>query len=264
MSERGTGLLTRSPVRPHPRLHERRVQVRRAAGRRRFRRLIGLAMVLTLAGGVTIAAYSPLLDVDRVVVRGARRTPVDRVRAAAEVSVGSPMIRFDGGASAARIRALPWVDEVEVSRRWPGTVELRISERRAVAQAPRPGGGWVLLDGEARLVDHRRRPMAGLVRLADPVVGEPGQVAIDRRSLVEVAAALRPPLRSRIDSVGRRDGEVILSLDDGGRVRFGRIQEVEAKLVALDTILAAVERDCPLIDVRVPEAPVLTEGAGCA
>src|SRR5262249_8517086 len=101
------GEAAKSPV--DPRMRERWIAARRAEGRRRLRSLAVLGAVAVLGVIAWVVLASPLLDVDRIVVRGAVRTTPDRVIAAADVGRGDAMVWIDTGAAADRVDGLPWI-----------------------------------------------------------------------------------------------------------------------------------------------------------
>jgi hypothetical protein len=149
-------------------------------------------------------------------------------------------------------------------RRWPGAVRIDVTERAAVAQVATTDGAWVLLDVGGRLLERIPAPMASLVRFTKPVSGRPGD-ELGRRLAASrtVAAAIDEPLDQRISDIGEDGGAVELRLTDGGRVLFGPAERVPEKLRALAELIGTGPRWCPVWDVRVPSAPVLTPGNGC-
>jgi len=133
----------RAPI--EPRLRARRIEVARDQGRRRLRRvLVLLALVAVAAAGVAIVR-SPLLDVDRVTVRGTE-AGADAVREASGVVPGDALISIDAGAVADRVEDLPWVAEARVARDWSGTVAISVTPRVPVAVVG--SGTGTLLDAE--------------------------------------------------------------------------------------------------------------------
>lgn len=252
------------PPMPHPRFRERRIKVRRDEGRRRLRRLVVLALVMsTVLGGLGVTR-SPLLDVDRIAVAGGARTPAADVVGASGIANRQPMVEVDVEGAERRVEALPWIADAEVVRRWPGQVRIDVTERTAVAQVATTDGRWVLIDVDGRLLERVPAPVAGLVRFTKPVSGDPGD-DLGRRLAASrtVAAAIEEPLDQRISDVGEAAGSVELRLTDGGRVLFGSAEQLPEKLRALEELIGTGPRWCPVWDVRVPSAPVLTPGNGC-
>ena len=76
---------------------------------------------------------------------------------------GTPLARVDTDAVAARVGALPPVASVEVSRSWPGTLVIDVTERSPVAAVATPTG-FVLLDAAGVVVPDRRGAPAGAGR----------------------------------------------------------------------------------------------------
>jgi cell division protein FtsQ len=123
-----------------PRMRDRWVRARRQEGRRRLRLLVaaGVAAAVVVAlGGV---AESPLLAVRHVNVSGATNEPASEVTEVSGLGSHPPMISFDGGAVVRRIESMPWVAKAWVSRQWPDSVDVRVSERTAVAEVPVTSG----------------------------------------------------------------------------------------------------------------------------
>ncbi len=257
----------RDEVVDDPRMRARRVAVARDVGRRRLRRVKAVLSVICAVVWVLVALRSPVLDVDRVQVVGAERVPAaDVQRAAAGARPGTPMVEVDTGSARAGVAALPWVDEVRVTKLWPGTVRVVITERHEVATVA-VADGWALVDADGRVLE---------VVAAEPdlpaLAGErdvtPGRTlgARDRGALA-VLGDLPSALRGATERTATGDDGLELVLDDGFRVVLGDRGELAAKAEAAEAVRqhtgAPADGACR-IDVRVPTAPVLTSGRGCA
>jgi cell division protein FtsQ len=252
-----------------PRMRARRVEVARGAGRRRIRRLKAVLGVICAVVWALVAIRSPLLDVDRVTVVGAEQVPAAEVRrVAATTSAGTPMVDVDPGAARAGVAALPWVDEVRVTKLWPGTVRIVITERHEVAavETDGRGEGWALVDADGRVLalvaaepDLPALPGERGVAPGDTLGGE------DRRALA-ILGALPSELRSSVDATAAGADGLELVLDDGFRVVLGDGGDLAAKAEAAEAVRqhAGDPDGACRIDVRVPTAPVLTDGRGCA
>ena len=246
-----------------PRFRQRRVQVRRQEGRRRLRFLGASAAVVAAVSGAVGATRSPLLDVDRVEVKGATRTPRSDLLAASGLDASPLMTEVDVEGVARRAEALPWVERARAWRVWTNGVVIDVTERTPVAVVPAGGGGWAAVDGGGRVLEVTAARPPGLPALAGATAaGPPGSHLVpgagDR---LRVAATLPETLRSRVVEVlVVPAGEVVLRLaPPGGEVRLGRSDDLEAKLMAAATVLDKVGgAGLRVLDVRVPHAPVLT------
>jgi cell division protein FtsQ len=246
-----------------PRMRSRRIEVLRESGRRRLRRVGILAGVLAVAGVGWAIVRSPLLDVDTVRVAGGEHTTGDAVRYAAGIPQGEPLLSLDTGAVAERVEALPWVAEAQVSREWPGAVRIELTERTPLAAAPFGGDRWAVLDGDGRVLSvNAAAPvdLAAVVGLEAPV--EAGDtVPAEARRAVQLLALLTERMPGTVTGVGT-DLSATLAL--GGTVRFGSLDDIDAKVVALQAVLADVDTSClATLDVRVPSSPALTRNEGC-
>jgi cell division protein FtsQ len=247
-----------------PRIHRRRVEVRRQEGRHRLRVLVGVTAVALVAGGGWVATNSRALDVDHIVVDGAVHTPAAEAAAAGHLRRGERMADLDLGAAARGIRALPWVGQVTVQRQWPGSVRVRIVEREPVAATPAQAGGSALVDATGRVLDVVPDRPAGLALLAGlPPTGGPGTtLSPDGVKVLSVALALPAELQGRVlgvGPVGGTTGEVELRLSADATVRLGPPEDLQRKFDAVRAVLAEVDmRNLAVLDVRRPDSPVLT------
>jgi cell division protein FtsQ len=265
VSDVAGGPRSSSPATIDPRIRARRIAVQRDVGHRRLRRLLtalGLVAVVAGAWGLT---RTPLLDVDRLEVRGAANTGTEAVVAASTLHRGAAMVTAPLGRAADGVAALPWVQTVEVHRRWPGTVIIEVTERRPVAYVPAPEG-VILVDAERRQLAYLAQPPADYVRLdvpaVRPQVGELASATI--RPVLDIAATVPKVLAPRIVSLRpETDGSVsgVVRLRDGAEaaVLLGAPTQLGAKWLALAAILDEADpARLAQIDLRVPGAPALT------
>ncbi len=275
-----------------PRLQARRVAVAREQGRRRLRILFAVLGTACVVGLAWLAVQSPLLDVDHVRVRGTGHLSAAEVRTAAGVGRRDPLLLVDGGAVARRVERLPWAGEVSVSRRLPGTLVIDVTERRPVAWVriarpaaggaaagrsdARPGGeapgadgaerarGPVaLLDVEGRVLAEVAEPPAGLGELAGAGrVPEPGRRVGSSTAGLRVVAALPAGMRGEVESTRIERGRAVVTFRDGagappaGEIRFGRPEDIPAKVRAAAAVMAELRAPVAYLDVSVPQAPV--------
>lgn len=244
-----------------PRLRDRRIEVARDQGRKRLRRFVVLAVLVLLVGGAVAATRSPLLDVDRVQVRGAANTDAAAARKAAGVELGRPMVSVDPAAVERRIARLPWVQDATVTRSWPGTVTVTLVERTPVATMG-SGSSAVLVDDQGRVLG----PAAGAKALPE-VAGTPRQagrrVRAAQRSALSVVAGLPVDLRRQVVRAWATPSGVVLRLDDDIVVRWGDTGQPSAKAEALRVLLDEADRPTiATIDVSVPRAATLTRQTG--
>jgi cell division protein FtsQ len=217
--------------------------------------------VLTLA-----VTRSPVLDVDRVQVAGATHTSVDALQRATGIKRHAPMTDIDLDRARAGVLALPWVRTVSITRRWPASVRVVVTERTAVAVLAAGSEGFALVDGDGRVLELSPAPPPGYMLIANvPPAGPPGSTIDPSASDVLAVARVMPAtLRPKVSTLVAEGDGVVLRLVAGGVVRLGPATDLSPKLRAADTVLTAADMtNLCVVDVRVAAAPSLTRGKSC-
>ena len=213
-----------------------KLQEQRALRRRRLRNRSALALAvlapLVLLGWLLLA--SPVLTVRSVAVSGTSLLAPAQVRAVVDVPRGTPLARVDTDAVVRRVRALRPVADVVVSRGWPGTLRVRVVERRPVA-ALLDKTGVTLVDAAGVPYAPAPRFPAGTVRLQVP---RPGPTDPTTRAALRVLADLPAPLRTPLRVVrAASPSSVTLVLRDGRQVLWGGAGDTDQKAAAALALL---------------------------
>lgn len=236
-----------------------RLRTRRQLDPRR-RRLVVAGSVVVLAGVLAwVVLASPLLAVRTVQVDGAVALSADQVRDAAGVAEGTPLVRVDTAAAAARVAGLPQVADAEVTRGWPDRVVVTVRERVAVAVVDQDGTRS-LVDAGGTLFDTiTGDPPAGVVPL---VVSDPGPD--DRATAAALAAVVSLPgaVRDQVTQVAATTpDDVTLTLTDGTTVLWGDASQADRKAEVLAAVLDQLGAGgldaATQVDVSSPDQVVL-------
>jgi cell division protein FtsQ len=233
--------------------------------KRRLRTIVILAVAVVLLGaGVVWLLYgSSWLRTDRVTVSGTRVLTPAQVRSAAAVPVGAPMVSVDTGAIEARLRRkLPRIDTVDVSRSWPHTITLKVTERTPVL-VMKKGADFVEVDAEGvRFATVPQAPKG--VPALELTVSRPGSATASLRrfgtdalvrAAVQVAADIPDPAaRSTRNIKVRSYDDISLELSGGRTVVWGSAENGRAKARALTALMKAAP-GAGHFDVSVPTAP---------
>lgn len=253
---------TRTRVAPPPAPARQRQWLGGRVVRRRGKRhplLVAALVPLVLATVAWVLWESPLLAVRTVQVDGVHGLTVAAVRDAAGLTTGTPLLKVDVDAAAARVRRLPQVASAQVARGWPDRVVVTVTERAPVAVVDVSGHRW-LADRTGVLFETvTGNPPDGVVPLQ---VDHPGPRDAATRAGLGAIAALPPSARSQLGSVSATSGEdVVLHLTDGTTVVWGDGSEAAAKAAALAALLHQIEAGAVAgagtIDVSAPHAVVL-------
>jgi cell division protein FtsQ len=249
-----------SPI--DPRFEARRLEVARAAGRRRLRWVLVAALVVVLMAGSYLAVRAPFLSVDRVDVSGAVYTDPVAIQAAVNAAMGQPMLTLDTAAITRLLESQAWVRQARVERDWPRGVRIEVDERVPLAVYGATDGRWRVVDDEGRvLAITTGRPVDYVLLAGQGPPLPPGELVPDAiAGAVRVAQALPPSLKARTYEIAFDGaGNLELHLQPRGTVLLGSPDALRDKLVAALTVL---ERTNPatlgVLDVRAPAKPVTT------
>lgn len=266
----------RTPAKPPRGADERPSRARLLL--RRQRRLLrpalwGLAGVaVLLAGSAALRATRPGgalagvserlgrtmdLRVQEVVVEGRANTPEPLLRAALGVSKGGSLLGFSLADARERIEKLTWVQHATVERRLPGTVVVRLVERRPFA-VWQTAGRFVLIDRAGRAVVEQDPAKDAAAFKSLPLVVGAGAPAAAASLLDHLAA--HPGLRGRVAAavrVGERRWNLRLAAGGDVLLPEGAEGPAVARLAELHAAHALLDRPLQVLDLRLPDRLVV-------
>lgn len=259
--------MSEAAVAVDPRMKARRVAVLRAQGRRRLHILTTLAAVALVAGLGFGISRTPLMDVDRISVKGGGARAAEILESSG-FSTGMPMLSLDLGAAERSVASLPWVRSARVWRDWPGTVRITVEPRVPVAEVPAAGGRTVLIDAHGYAVDWAPEVAepGGLARVDVPFSGQLGDIHTAADGPLAVVAAMPDDLRTWVGAVtlDPGSGQLGLQLVGGATVMLGEQNLLDDKISAVRAVLAGTDLDCITeIDVVMPDLTTVTRHQPC-
>jgi cell division protein FtsQ len=221
--------------------------------------LVAALVALLLATAAWVLWASPLLAVRTVQVDGVRTLTAAEVRDAAGLRTGTPLLQVDVDAAGARVRRLPQVASVQVSRGWPDRVVVTVTERVPVAVVDRDGQQWLVDPGGVLFATVTGAPPRGVVPVDVPT---PGAHDAATSAALAAVAALPRSLRPSVEAVHATTGQdVTLTLAGGTQVVWGDGGQGGAKAAALGALREQIRRGAldpaRTIDVSVPGKVVL-------
>ncbi|HEX2706032.1 MAG TPA: FtsQ-type POTRA domain-containing protein [Candidatus Lustribacter sp.] len=243
---------SRSP-RPSPARDSRGLFEARAAAVRRGR-LLRLsrsgAVVVLLIALIWLVAFSPLLASRSVVVSGVSGAPRAAVTAAAAVPLGVPLARLDIAAIQLRVKALPTVDTVTVSRSWPTTVLITATLKKPAIVLQNSQGQLDVVAPDGLVIERVTAAPDGLPVVRGGAQAPTPEGIAAALGFVKVLSAAQRKQVSEItvsaSFVTARWGTLKVVWGDGSRAG------TKARLL---TILLAT-KPASLIDVSAPDTPV--------
>ncbi len=218
------------------------------------RRAVALALLAALAAsgwaGWRWLTTGEAMRIREIRFSGLSSAAADELLERSPVKRGDNLLLADVEAVERAMAREPWVERVEVRRRWPPALEVRVTEREAAALVDL--GGLYLVDREAR-VFKRALPGDGLD--LPLVTGFSRDDYVQRRADVEAllggalqlagawaAAGLDralPLSEIHLDGV---DGVTVYAGEEGLQVRLGT-GDTAPKLERLKAVLAALRAD---------------------
>lgn len=250
------------------------------ARRTRLRPILAAAMaaaalfaVITDGGRATRPAVLPWPDVDaalawagfgvdQVSVSGHRFTPDGDILDALGLAAARSWRAFDSRAARDRIEQLPWVASATLTRRYPGQLDVRVTERTAFAVWEH-GGRETLIDQTGRVLSDLRpgsaaTAQAGLWRIR-------GEGANGEAAGIAATVARHPWIARRLALAERIAGRRwTLHLDNGTRLHLPPDREalVLDGLTSSPRLKRLVEAPGRVIDLRSPGRIAVRGGPG--
>lgn len=251
-------------VRTDPRISRRRRAIERSRRRRMLMTAVGIAV---FAASVWVVFWSPVLRVREVVVVGSKHVDSADVARAAGLDSSDNLLLVSPGGVEDQVAQLPWVKRARVDRKLPGTVRVRIVERRPVMILSLHNERWTL-DGYGNVltegVSDAQLPVLAAASITEPEAGARLE-AEEIQAALTAWRSLSKQVRSLVAAVLAPTPErITLSLETGTQVRFGAAESLAAKNEVLEVLLAELDaegRSVTYIDVRVPSSPALSPEA---
>jgi len=210
-------------------------------------RLLAWTLAIALVALPIVAVLNGWIAGDRWPMRSLavtgefRQVDEDAVRAAVLPLVQSGFFAVDLGEVRDAVVALPWVERVEVRKRWPDRLEVSLSEHTPVAR-------WSdgrMLSEHGKLFAAPEGAGAGL-----PLFEGPDSRAGELMAFHSLARPLFLPLGLKVESVRlSARGSWSLLLDDGTEVEAGR-GDPQARLARFARLLPKLRASDPRLLVR--------------
>lgn len=221
---------------------------------------LGLLLLMTLCVWGAIALYNaPLFVVKNVEVEGTRQLTRDQVLRKARLPEGATLLRVPVGAMERRLASDPWIDSVAVTRDFPSTIRIRVTERRPAAIVDAGGTDLWVVSEDLFWLGIRSAETTTLIPIVD--VGEIAPVAgrkireTNIVNAVRVLSGLSEALRERVRAVSAPSiEETALRTAGDVEIFIGEATELAAKDRIVQQILST-EKKVVYINVRVTDRP---------
>ena len=205
---------------------------------KRYWILGAVVTLVVIAAAALLLPRTQLFAVKDVRVEGASQLTAEEIVGASGVATGTPMGSVDTHAAAIGVAGLPWVKTATVSRTWPATITVEVTEHRAVAYTSQSDGDHLLdVDGEEFTVGTAPE---GAVEITGDAAGDDAV----RTAAVEVSSSLSDASRPQVASLETRGAHTfVLHLRDERTVVWGANEDNANKALALDAVLQREGRE---------------------
>ncbi|RJP29391.1 MAG: FtsQ-type POTRA domain-containing protein [Actinobacteria bacterium] len=230
--------------------------------------ILGGLLLVSLAALLWVYTATGTLNVAKVEVRGNEVLDADYLRSLSGITRDTHLLKMDVKAVESAILSEPYVAGVDVSRQYPNTVVLQITERKPSAFIIQ-NGKFNLVDQEGMILESADAMPPGLIEIRDldTQLLFPGMEVsgLDFATVTSLLGSLPPALREITTAVGL--GAKGLYLEGKGTlVIYGEASELPRKnTIALLALSGLVDRygAVEYIDVSFPDHPVIKPvGAG--
>ncbi len=231
---------------PRPRGRRPRTRWRAA-----FFALAGLAVV---AGACWALLGNRVFVVRSVTVTGTHLLASGQVTAAADVSLGTPLLSVDTGAVTRRVEAIQQVASATVTEDWPDHLVIAVTERVPVMAVRMADGDYDLVDPTGVVVRFVKARPAALPLLSTSLSGSALRGDPEVTAAADVLAELQPWLARQVAVVAAAavpagPPQVTLSLRDSKTVQWGSVGDAAQKNRELSVLLPG---QVHYVDVSAP------------
>ena len=201
------------------------------------------------------SALSADLRLNEVYIRGRSKTTQKEILDTLKIERGMPITAVDLPKSREDVQRLPWVKTVQIERRLPHILYIRLTERTPVAI-------WQN-KGLYRPVDSDGQPIETFVQKLDGLPLVVGSDAPEKTPELLTFLAQEPELNERVKAAvrkGQRRWDILLDdIEKGITIRLPEKDPASAwgRLANLNRTERLLERKITLVDLRQPDKLVI-------
>lgn len=224
-----------------------------------------IVLVLAIvAGGVFWLSQSSVLAVETVVVNGNHMLSDEEVMAIVGPRLyGKSLLKYSFDDVGEALRQLPFVENVEIKRDFPHSVNVEIWEYRPVTCYSGADGNKYFLSDDARVLTTAEEPDTTLpvLQTGDSCTAAIGEhmECDDVATGIDFIISVPLNLNQEFSEVNVESGIIDASTISGIEVHFGTMDDYDYKFEVLRQLIArSMETgEQVVIDVSVPDRPVI-------
>lgn len=204
-------------------------------------------LLFVLCGIAVALSLTVLFPVQTVTVSGKTRYSSEEVLAVANIKTGENLFLSGHRAEENIVQQLPWVSTVEVGRKLPGSVILKVTEATAV-RAYTVGSDYYLTDKNGKILAVQQEAAEKVITVVGSTAkaGKPGTaLQFEKNGKLELANELLTLLANNKISCTAvdltDDLDLSFTVENRLTVQLGSIANAEKKCLHLKTMLSEME-----------------------
>jgi cell division protein FtsQ len=240
-----------------PRIAARRREVRAQKRRRRRRIIISLVIIAGIGYGAWALMRSSVFSLQKIDVVGATTVSKQEIIDASGLHIGQSALGINLVAVAARIRAVPGIEDARVAREGSLAVKIAVVERTAAIEVQGNGQKWFLDQHGIQITANQTNGQPPIVDLA-PGMDVTALVPSDEANVLAIWAKMPAAMREQLVSFSLLPDHSVAFDIGPTTVVFGTADQIDQKLLAVQLVSTRVAADhhrLLSVDVRAPERP---------
>ena len=260
---------------------ERRERAKETSRRYLVRVFIVIGIIVALIAGWAALYNSPAFTIQNVQVEGVEHLTSEEMSQLTNVPTGETLLRVDTEAIRSRLKQTTWVEDASVTRVFPDTLKITVTEREieAIVEIPNRAGSstkkWAIAkdhiwlmpipepDSDAAKTTSSKiyEDAEAALHITDVPYGtsaEIGQECQDANvnNALDIIAGMTTDLASHVETVSAAGpAETTLLLDSGVEIAFGKAENIRDKERVILQILEENPDSVAYINVRMVETP---------
>ena len=260
---------------------ERRERAKENSRRYLVRIFIGIGIIVALIGGWAALYNSPAFTIQNVEVEGVEHLTADEMSQLANVPTDATLLRVDTETIRNRLKQTAWVEDATVTRKFPDTIKITVTEREieAIVEIPNRSGSatkkWAIAKDHIWLMPIPEPGSEAAKTTSEKIyedaeaalhitdvpygtVAEIGQPCQDSNvnNALDIISGMTTDLANHVETVSAAGpAETTLLLDSGVEIAFGKAENIRDKERVILQILEENPDSVAYINVRLVETP---------
>ena len=260
---------------------ERRERAKENSRRYLVRVFIGIGIIVALIGAWAALYNSPAFTIESVEVEGVEHLTSDEMSQLANVPTDTTLLRVDTETIRNRLKQTAWVEDASVTRKFPHTIKITVTEREieAIVEIPNRSGSatkkWAIAKDHIWLMPIPEPGSEAAKTTSEKIyedaeaalhitdvpygtVAEIGQPCQDSNvnNALDIIAGMTTDLANHVETVSAAGpAETTLLLDNGVEIAFGKAESIRDKERVILQILEENPDSVAYINVRLVETP---------